>query len=135
MESRTQREIVEAYKVLNKICQQNTSLATAAKAFKMRSALTEQWKFQGEQEEKIFGAHDGLTFNNGSVSKQLPEDASQEDADKIREELMEIRKALTDLSDMIVEVDITPFIIPANENLRLSGDDLAALDGFVKVEV
>lgn len=115
-----QGAIVKAYKVLNKIGQQDLPIRLAYDLFRVKKALQPQWDFQLAEEEKaISGAREEA---NGDIAFDTPEAAEA------------CRGRLAELAEIDVEdLKVTPVQIPLNTpGLKLSMEDIDALSMFVK---
>lgn len=123
-----QGAIVKAYKVIEKIAVQDTSLSVARNAFKMQNALKEAWEFQIAQEDKIFKKHPKLN----PQTMQIHFENDEEKAEAVKE-VNEVQEEFAELADMEQDVQITPFSISESENIRLSAEDIRNLQGFVEI--
>ena len=114
-----QGAIVKAYKVLNKIGQQDLPIRLAYDLFRVKKALQPQWDFQLAEEEKaISGAREEA---NGDIAFDTPEAAEA------------CRGRLAELAGIDVDLKVTPAQIPLNTlGLKLSMEDIEALSMFVK---
>lgn len=116
----TQKKLINAYRTLLRLSEQQLPLPMAYALYKVKKALEPQWQFQLEQEQKMVTECKGVV-SNGTVT--FPDDDAR---------LEYVRKA-TELSDMEVEVDIQETVLPENSELSLSMNEIDALDGFIKV--
>ena len=114
-----QFKVIKAYKALTKLGQQDLPIKLAFDLFKIKQALQPQWDFQVDEENKLTTS---AKFNpDGTVSFDSPEAADA------------FRQKLKDLSDIDVDLKITPVRIPLSiPGLTLSMDDIDALDCFVQ---
>ena len=114
-----QFKIIKAYKALTKLGQQDLPIKLAFDLFKIKQALQPQWDFQLDEEKKMT---DSAQVNaDGSITFDTPEAAEM------------FRQKLKDLSDIDVDLKITPARIPLSiPGLTLSMDDIDALDCFVQ---
>ena len=114
-----QFRIIKAYKALTKLGQQDLPIKLAFDLFKIKQALQPQWDFQLDEENKLTAS--AKVNADGSVTFDTPEAAEM------------FRKKLKDLSDIDVDLKITPARIPLSiPGLTLSMDDIDALDCFVQ---
>ena len=114
-----QFRIIKAYKALIKLGQQDLPIRLAFDLFKIKQALQPQWDFQLDEENKL--AASAKVNADGSVTFDTPEAAEM------------FRQKLKDLSDIDVDLKITPARIPLSiPGLTLSMDDVDALDCFVQ---
>ena len=114
-----QFRIIKAYKALTKLGQQDLPIRLAFDLFKIKQALQPQWDFQLDEENKLTA--NAKVNADGSVTFDTPEAAET------------FRQKLKDLSDIDVDLKITPARIPLSiPGLTLSMDDIDALDCFVQ---
>ena len=114
-----QFRIIKAYKALIKLGQQDLPIKLAFDLFKIKQALQPQWDFQVDEENKLTAS--AKVNHDGTVSFDSPEAADA------------FRQKLKDLSDIDVDLKITPARIPLSiPGLTLSMDDIDALDCFVQ---
>ena len=114
-----QSAIIKAYKSLGKLGQQDLPIKLAFDLFKIKQALQPQWDFQLDEENKLTAS--AKVNADGSVTFDTPEAAEM------------FRQKLKDLSDIDVDLKITPARIPLSiPGLTLSMDDIDALDCFVQ---
>ena len=114
-----QFRIIKAYKALTKLGQQDLPIRLAFDLFKIKQALQPQWDFQLDEENKLTAS--AKVNADGSVTFDTPEAADM------------FRQKLKDLSDIDVDLKITPVRIPLSiPGLTLSMDDIDALDCFVQ---
>lgn len=122
-----QSEATKAYKALKKLNFQEVSCATAYNIFTMLSDLQPLWDFQIQEERKIIEKHPKLDLVTGTI--KMENDSEKESAIK---EAEEIGKEFEALRDMEQEVNLIPFEIDTTqESLKISADDIKALQGFV----
>lgn len=114
-----QFRIIKAYKALTKLGQQDLPIRLAFDLFKIKQALQPQWDFQLDEENKLTAS--AKVNADGTVTFDTPEAAEM------------FRQKLKDLSDIDVDLKITPARIPLSiPGLTLSMDDIDALDCFVQ---
>ena len=114
-----QFKIIKAYKALTKLGQQDLPIRLAFDLFKIKQALQPQWDFQLDEENKLTAS--AKVNADGTVTFDTPEAAEM------------FRQKLKDLSDIDVDLKITPARIPLSiPGLTLSMDDIDALDCFVQ---
>ena len=114
-----QFRIIKAYKALTKLGQQDLPIRLAFDLFKIKQALQPQRDFQLNEENKLTA--NAKINADGSVTFDTPEAAEM------------FRQKLKDLSDIDVDLKITPARIPLSiPGLTLSMDDIDALDCFVQ---
>ncbi len=131
-----QGKIIEAYKVLQRLSALPLPLTAAYGLHKLRNALQSQWDFQLEQEDKVIQECDGIVDENGII--HFPDDPPRgeeanetNDYGKSREEF---NKRINELSELDAEVTLPVVSLSINTpGMKLSMNDLAALDGFVEI--
>lgn len=127
-----QGAVVMAYKALDKIMAQNTTLPVSKKTFDMQRKLQAAWDFQIREEEKIAARHPNV--NAASASVQVPPNDEEIKKERMAE-LDSFVREIEELSEMEADIDIEPFTIYMNaEAIRLSGNDIKALQGFIDFE-
>lgn len=120
----TQREAVAAYKALERIKSQQMSWKLSYWVTKLRQKLQAQVEFQQECEIKLVEKYGATVDENGRVQLKTKEEAKAFD-----NEWAEIGNIqLTDLK-------ITPAVVTEAENLKISPEDMEALDGFVEFDM
>lgn len=127
-----QGTVVMAYKALDKIMAQNTTLPVSKKTFDMQRKLQAAWDFQLREEEKIAVRHPNV--NPGNASVQIPPNDEETKKERMAE-LHSFVKEIEELSEMEAEIEIEPFTIYMSvEAIRLPGNDIKALQGFIDFE-
>lgn len=128
-----QGQCVQAYKALSKIMGQDTSLQISKKVFDMHAKLQPIWDFQINEEMKIAGRHPDVDPVTASVKYKTDDKEAEKTA---LAELAAFEKELTDLADLEPFLEkVEPFTIYMDqENIRISGNDIKALSGFVNFE-
>ena len=127
-----QGTVVAAYKALDKIMAQNTTLPVSKKTFDMQRKLQAAWDFEVREEEKIAARHPNV--DPGNVSIQVPPNDEEIKKERMAE-LDSFVKEIEELSEMEAEIEIEPFTIYMSaEAIRLSGNDIKALQGFIDFE-
>lgn len=111
---------IDALEALRKINRQDTSTTTARRVFELKKKFETAAEFMQQEEEKIL-AH--YTYENKGGGRIQFSDV--ETANKYRAE----RKAL---SESEFEIDYRPIRIHAIEGIRISGEDVGALDGIIE---
>jgi hypothetical protein len=125
---------MRAYRALGKLMAQDISLQTAKKVFDMHNKLQKIWDFQLNEEKKILNRYPNVDPMTGSVTYS----EGDEEMKKSRlEELDGFNRELDALSEIEHDdIEIEPITIHMDEEpgLKLSGNDLKALVGFVTFE-
>ena len=115
-----QGKIIQAMKALNTLAAQALPIKTACAIHRMRVALRPAWEFQQEEEEKLLSRLHPMLNSNGSLDFKTPKDAQ------------EFREKLKELADMEADgIAIQPINVATMEGIKLSANDIEALDGFV----
>lgn len=114
-----QFRIIKAYKALTKLGQQDLPIRLAFDLFKIKRALQPQWDFQVDEENRMTA---GANVNaDGSVVFESPAEAEA------------FRQRLKEISAMDVDLKVKPVQVPLSiPGLKLSMEDIEALDGFVQ---
>ena len=125
-----QGKIIQAYKALDKLMQQETPLQTAILVFEMREKLRPSWEFQISEEEKLQKKYENINFSDFSVSWKTGDDEDQ----KLKlAELAACEKDIQALADLDRIIDIEPIQIPVSSvSIKMAGKDIEALKGFVE---
>lgn len=110
---------IKAYKILHELGRTKMPAETAYKLFKLRKALQPEFDFQVEQEQKCAEIHNAVIDEKGMYRADNPEDMKAFVSD------------LKDLAKMDCKLEIEPVEIAVDENLKLSPDDMEALEAFV----
>ena len=114
-----QSKVINAYKALTKLGQQDLPIRLAYDLFKIKKVLQPQWDFQVDEEKR---ATAGATVNpDGTVTFASPEAAAA------------FRQRLKEMGEIDVDLKVQPVQIPLSiPGLTLSMDDIDALDCFVQ---
>lgn len=127
-----QGQIIAAYKALSRIMDQPTSLPVAKKIFDLQKLMQPAWEFQLREEEKIAGKYPDVDPMTASVHYETndPEDKKAKLA-----ALDSFVRELTELGEMETELSFDPVTIYTEmENIKIAGNDIKALNGFVNFE-
>ena len=111
---------IDALEALRKINRQDTSTTTARRVFELKKTFETAAEFMQQEEEKILANY---TYENKGDGRIQFSDV--ETANKYRAE----RKALAESE---FEIDYKPIRIHAIEGIRISGEDVGALDGIIE---
>lgn len=117
----TQEQIVKAYKTIQKYETRELPLDISLAFFKLKKALTDQWEFQLNEEQKIFEKYPAKQNESGSLTFETTE--AQEGFAKAIQELSEV-ESMEDFKKIPVEI---------GDRMNLSINDLEALDEFMKI--
>lgn len=127
----TQFEAVKAYMSLRTLNAQRTSGRVAKKIFDLMNKLKPLWEFQTQEEQKLFEKYPFLD----PQTMRLNLGDSEMDADEKLQLTKEIKQAFDELSGAeLDEKEFEPYkfeIDLENEDLKLSGEDIANLSPFV----
>ena len=116
----TQGKIVNAYRVLLRLSEQQLPLPVAYALYKAKKALDPQWQFQLEQEQKLIRDCGAELHPDGTVT--FPDDAARES----------YVAAALELNEMETEIEVPEIVLPEDSGLSLSVNEIDALDGIVK---
>lgn len=122
-----QSKIIKAYKVLNKLYEENLPLPVSYKLFKLRSQLAPQWDFQSDKERDVFSRYPVHVNENGTLVFE-----NEEDRSAFMEELGTLCGEMAELDADIGE--ITKLTLSLSSGLNLSMEDIEALQDFVDFE-
>lgn len=126
-----QKDGVKAYNVLQKLNTQETSGRVALRIFKAVNAFQSVWDFQLQEAKKILDRHPDFDPKTSSISIE----AKNGDKDLAIEEIKQVDKEIFDLDNLEVDVEFEPFtILLDEESLKLSGQDIKDLAGFITFE-
>ena len=126
-----QKNGVKAYKVLQKLNAQETSGSLALKIFKAMNVFQLIWDFQIQEEKKIMEKYPDFDPMTGSINVEAKGGNKEEAINEIKK----IDQELTDLANLDTDIDFEPFIISLDgESIKLSGQDIKDLTGFVTFE-
>ena len=114
------RKLVEATPALREIANQRLPMKTLYRVTRLIRKIRPQLDFYDEQYQKLIMEY--CTEDEGGFL--LPVGSKTD-----------FENALNELFDLDVEVNIEPVSIPENEaeNLRLSYNDICALEGFIEI--
>lgn len=122
----TQKVAVNAYNALTEIGKQPFPIRDALALLKLRKSLDTAWEFQMQEEQKLADEYKP-TVEGGKIF--MPYDENNEE---VKNRAKEFFKKLHDLSEMEIELDITPAKISIPENVSIKPETLLVLDGFVE---
>ena len=112
-------QIVNALPSLQKLAGQDLSIKKLYKVSKLLGNLENEIAFYNEQSSKILSQYCDVVGNQ-YVPRQGCED--------------KMNAAMNELLDTDVECDIKEVVLGTNENIKMSFNDLMALQGFVGIE-
>ena len=112
-------QIVNALPSLQKLAGQDLSIKKLYKVSKLLGNLENEIAFYNEQRSKILSQYCDVVGNQ-YVPRQGCED--------------KMNAAMNELLDTEVECDIKEVVLGTNENIKMSFNDLMALQGFVSIE-
>lgn len=113
-----QGKVILAIKALDKLKNQQMPLQLSYKVYKLRKELQTHWDWQVEKEMELLERF-GEPADNGMVVKQ--------------DSRADFNSALNFISFTEVEQDWTPIRIPMSTELKISAEDIDALDGFITI--
>lgn len=112
-------QVVNALPSLQKLAAQDLSIKKLYKISKLLGNLDNEIAFYDKQRNKLLSQYCDIVGNQYVPRK--------EDEAKLNAELNE-------LLDTDIECEVNEVVIGDNENIKLSYNDLIALQGFVKIE-
>lgn len=115
-----QKELVEAYKVFDKLSNIPMKLITSYHIMKMKKLLENQYLFQIHEEQKYFTEYHGEFIDNGKFMR-FP----------TSQDRIEFNNKINELNDLDIDIEIIPFDFSLSEDLELSAKDIEAIDKFV----
>ena len=127
----TIRQITDAFMAARKLCAQDTlSRAYGKKAYQLRRLLQPVVDYRVEEEKKIFERHPRVDRQTMTIT--FTDDAEKDEA------LDELRKTRAELDELAGtewdRIEFERFTIPAGETVRISGDEMGALEPFIEFE-
>lgn len=116
-----QHEIIQAYKALRKLANQELPIKAACKIHRLMVSIRPVWDFQREEEDKILRRLKPDVVEGGGLKFKTVEEAQQ------------FRDRMEELANMDAEcMGASPITIPMPEGARLAASDIEALEGFVE---
>lgn len=112
-------QIVEALPSLQKLAGQELTIKKLYKISKLMGKLNEELAFYNEQRGKILAKYCNVVGN-----QYVPR---EEDMEKLNAEMGE-------LLGTEIEYEVQEVVLDLDENIKLSYNDLVALEGFVRIE-
>ena len=109
----------KAYAVLDKLKTQPMPIKAAYKLYKLMGVLKPEWDIQVELENRLIERLKPKFVNGSTLTF-----SENEEADEWRSQIAELNEAESDISFEAVN-------IPINDDMKLSPEDIEALDGFV----
>lgn len=130
----TQNQAIRAYiSAMDLNRQKMNNCQTAIKIYQLLEKLRPYWDFQLQEEEKIYSAHPDYDPQTSSCALK---EETDEEIERCSAEVKAVSAALKELS--VIEVDDIDFepirIDTSKESLKISGEDIGNLKGFVIFE-
>ena len=119
-----QKQIVDAFKALNRLGQQEVRWDSQLKIYNLQQELAPAYQFHQESEEKILSRFPYKTATNEKNGYTTFSYEKIEDAE-------EARKLFTELNEMDNPIEFTRITITGEDGFRVTLDDLKALHPFV----
>lgn len=113
-----QSQMVNAYKVLENLSKQTMPIKTAYAVHKLRGKLKPAFDFQVEREEML-------------VEKLNPEFKDGRLVFKTVDDAQEWNDEMTAIADIDSDIEFEPITATMTDDMRLTPNDVEALDGFV----
>lgn len=114
-----QFEAIKAYKALINLGREKMPADTAYKLFKLKKILQPEFDFQVEQERKCAEMRNAVVDEKGIYKTDNPED------------MKALVDDLRELAQMDCNIEVEPVEIVVDGSLKLSPDDMEALEAFV----
>ena len=112
------RQIIEALPSLQKLAKQDLSIKKLYKISKLLGSLEQEIAFYNSQRNKIFEQHCDI------VGNQYVARAGEEEM---------LNAEMGELLDTEVECDVQEVVIGIDEDVKMSYNDLVALEGLVRI--
>ena len=125
-----QGKIVQAYKALDKLMQQDIPLPIAIQVFEIREKLRPSWEFQIIEETKLQEKYKDIDFSTFSVSYKTDDEEDQ----KLKlAELSACEKEIKDLSELDRVIVLETLEIPVSAvSIKMAGKDIESLKGIIE---
>lgn len=114
-----QRDVISAYKILNRLNADILPLTISFKIFKLKKALQSQFDWQIEEERKIFEKFNVRQTESGLA----PEDPNDTPV---------VIKQMEELGNADVDVDIDKISIPLVAEIRIAPNEFDVLEKFIE---
>ena len=119
-----QSDVIKAYKALDSIKDTPMPVKIAYQIYKLKKVLETRWEFQVEQETKLAEKFHAIPLEGYRVKFE-----NGDDMDGWNE-------AIKKLNDMEVnDIFFEPVKIPNDVDIRVTPETMAALDGFVFMDI
>lgn len=119
-----QSTIIRAFKALNNIYGQKTTLSVSHKLWTLRNMLMPHWEFQSEKEREVIEKYDPEVKPDGSVQFK-----SKEDGEAC---MKEYTQTVNELADLDVDLgDFKKIVLHFDDKLEMSVEDMDALSEFI----
>ena len=112
-------QIVDALPSLQKLAAQDLSIKILYKVSKLLGNLDNEVAFYNEQRNKILAQYCDIVGNQYVPRKETEE---------------QLNKEIQELLNIETECDVREVVIGIDENIKLSYNDLVALQDFVRIE-
>ena len=112
-------QVVNALPALQKLAAQEFTLQKLYNIKKLMGKLDEELTFYNEQRSKIYEKYSDIVGN-----QYVPREG----------EVSKLNEELSELLNMDIEGVTNEVVLGVNEDIKLSYNDLVALEGFVRIE-
>ena len=112
-------QVVNALPSLQKLAGQELSIKKLYKVSKLLGNLENEIAFYNEQRSKIMAKHCDIVGNQYQPKQ---------------ENMSVLNAELNELLDTDIEYEVKEVVLDTNEDIKLSYNDLVALEGFVRIE-
>lgn len=118
-----QTRVIEAYKALTRIAGQDIPVRMAWAIANQLNALKPFWQFQLDEERRFLESHSWKPHENGGFVFDDVNDA------------MAFNQRMGEIAELEQDVDIKPFTISVDDDIKISANDLNTLAGeFIEVK-
>ena len=119
-----QSTIIRAFKALNNIYGQKTSLSVSHKLWTLRNLLAPHWDFQTEKEQEVVRKYEPTIADDGSVKFK-----SKDDEKACMDEYMQ---TVNEIAELDVDLgDFKKIVLHLDDKLEMSMEDMEALSEFI----
>lgn len=125
----TQGQLVMAFAPVMRLNQQSISREYSKKIYQLKKSLEAVLEYQRQEEEKLLEKYGGhVEPDNVTVS------FAGDDEEEKRQRMINYAKARKELLDTESVAEITPFTIPKDVPVEISGEDMEKLEGIITFE-
>ena len=119
-----QSTIIRAFKALNNIYGQKTSLSVSHKLWTLRNLLAPHWDFQTEKEQEVIQKYGPEIAEDGTVKFKSKEDETAC--------MKEYAQTVNEIAELDVDLgDFKKIVLHFDDKLEMSVEDMDALSEFI----